>query len=893
MAKGTDSTQQPAQIDYILCSNRYLSSVKNVQVYWGPSIHRFGHRWDHGLVRATWRFRLARLPKLPDVLDIGAMRRDEECVTVFDERVAAVKSVFKHWSPSSSSVEDYDQSLIAISTAMGEVLPTRQPKKGKVRERSARTLALFEERARQCQKLERGSETWVQTLKSFQKEIRKSCREDYRTWVDAVVESIRVADEKQDSSAVQEGVQKLVGSGASRHISCQPSKSKEGDTFETPEQLAEAWAVFAEEKFQRTDREKERLKPPDLGPSSTREDDVPTDAVLEKCLKRMKSRKAPGWDGIPVEIYQQSCAARSDLFDLVRRCWAEEEVPEKLVVGIIVPLYKNKGSHDDMKKYRFVCLLTHAYKLLSTLMLHRVESEMKIDFLPESQAGFRKKRGCRDNIFALSVLLDSVLQSKKECIITFIDYVAAFDSVAHRFLDDALGQAGASAKTRAMFRAVYSKAAAVVRVRNRDGSSVNSRPFSILRGVLQGDIFSPVCFIIAVAVVLAAAPASEGVTIGETVIASLEYADDAALANGNVKEATDRVSAVAKASRELADMIISIEKTEVMQVSESVKVGVLSEEELQEANVLKFKCQFCDRGFSKKRGMEVHAEKWCARRETYEERFEVERIVQARGPPQNRFYQIQWAGWPAPTWDQYWEPARYLDEGGEDTVDSFWSQFPEGYRSRTLERSGEHRCQWCCRFFESAAGLKSHQNSKKGCSEKPKKRGRSATVLAAERVLKQKAESEKEAVKVEGEKLNNVLNFKYLGCTFQSDGETQHMLEVRMAQARRRFGKLFNIWDNKQLSRKCKLQLYQSGVCSILAHGHEAWKLTSKHMAKLRGWNARCLYMSLITGNEIRDECREPEMDLVLHLRKRRLRWVGHLLREEGGFLARRAAVLY
>ena len=43
----------------------------------------------------------------------------------------------------------------------------------------------------------------LSTLKCFQKEIRKSCREDYRTWVDAVVESIRVADEKQDSSAVQ------------------------------------------------------------------------------------------------------------------------------------------------------------------------------------------------------------------------------------------------------------------------------------------------------------------------------------------------------------------------------------------------------------------------------------------------------------------------------------------------------------------------------------------------------------------------------------------------------------------------------------------------------------------------------------------------------------------
>ena len=124
--------------------------------------------------------------------------------------------------------------------------------------------------------------------------------------------------------------------------------------------------------------------------------------------------------------------------------------------------------------------------------------------------------------------------------------------------------------------------------------------------------------------------------------------------------------------------------------------------------------------------------------------------------------------------------------------------------------------------------------------------------------------------------------YKLLSTLMLHRVESEGKEEVRKA-----IQHLFNIWDNKQLSRKCKLQLYQSGVCSILAHGHEAWKLTSKHMAMLKGWNARCL--SLITRNEIRDECREPAMDLVLHLRKRRLRWVGHLLREEEGFLARRA----
>ena len=36
-------------------------------------------------------------------------------------------------------------------------------------------------------------------------------------------------------------------------------------------------------------------------------------------------------------------------------CWREEEeVPEEMVKGVFVLLFKNKGSQDDMSKYRFV-----------------------------------------------------------------------------------------------------------------------------------------------------------------------------------------------------------------------------------------------------------------------------------------------------------------------------------------------------------------------------------------------------------------------------------------------------------------------------------------------------------------------------------------------------------
>ena len=71
---------------------------------------------------------------------------------------------------------------------------------------------------------------------------------------------------------------------------------------------------------------------------------------------------------------------------------------------------------------------------------------------------------------------------------TFIDYSAAFDSVSHKFLDQALKPAGVSNKSHPLFRAVYDEASAVTKVPSTDGKVVVSKPFPVNRGVIQGDM---------------------------------------------------------------------------------------------------------------------------------------------------------------------------------------------------------------------------------------------------------------------------------------------------------------------------------------------------------------------------------------------------------------------
>ena len=125
------------------------------------------------------------------------------------------------------------------------------------------------------------------------------------------------------------------------------------------------------------------------------------------------------------------------------------------------------------------------------------------DKLPSNQFGFRRKRGTRDAIFLLSTFIDEQLEAGNDAFIAFIDFTAAFDSVSHKFLDESLAKMGASVQSRALFRTIYDNAKGQIRVRNKDGSTTFSQSLVIKRGVVQGDIFSPYGFIIALAVLIA------------------------------------------------------------------------------------------------------------------------------------------------------------------------------------------------------------------------------------------------------------------------------------------------------------------------------------------------------------------------------------------------------
>ena len=138
-----------------------------------------------------------------------------------------------------------------------------------------------------------------------------------------------------------------------------------------------------------------------------------------------------------------------------------------------------------------------------------------------------------------------------------------FDSISHKFLDRTLAAAKASRKSRVIFRAIYKVATDIVRVRGTDGKYVYSGSFQVRRGVIQGDIISPILFIMALDQLVQTVDTSgKGVKCNSFLrIRVLGYADDEALAEPTVEAMTERLTNLADASERDADMKINVSKT--------------------------------------------------------------------------------------------------------------------------------------------------------------------------------------------------------------------------------------------------------------------------------------------------------------------------------------------
>ena len=282
-------------------------------------------------------------------------------------------------------------------------------------------------------------------------------------------------------------------------------------------------------------------------------------------------------------------------------------------------MFYKKKCKNDRKNYRALGLLNHAYKVLSMLLLMYILPFITPK-LSEMQAGFRKGRGCRDNILILVMTVHHLLKSAEQGIskgvIAYIDFTAAFDTISHSFLLQSLRDYEVPPKYCRLVQAIYQSAAVKVRLQEPGGHRTYSRKVNVRRGVIQGDIPSPVCFLVALDKLLKEhSQLDRGLHLTPTLsIAELAYADDCALPGANAETTTSRLTNLDTHAKSLAGMVISVPKTKAQHVMIQPKMSETTENDitnLPPEKQFKFACDKCGRTFPTNHGLSVHKGRWC------------------------------------------------------------------------------------------------------------------------------------------------------------------------------------------------------------------------------------------------------------------------------------------
>ena len=89
-------------------------------------------------------------------------------------------------------------------------------------------------------------------------------------------------------------------------------------------------------------------------------------------------------------------------------------------------------------------------------------------------------------------------------------------------------------------------------------------------------------------------------------------------------------------------------------------------------------------------------------------------------------------------------------------------------------------------------------------------------------------------VVIDGETLERVQNFIYLGSTKTTNGDCKPDILKRIGMAKRKMIDLRNIWKDKDLSFPLKLKIMKILVMTTITYGAQGWTLRAEEEKKIQ-----------------------------------------------------------
>ena len=147
-------------------------------------------------------------------------------------------------------------------------------------------------------------------------------------------------------------------------------------------------------------------------------------------------------------------------------------------------------------------------------------------------------------------------------------------------------------------------------------------------------------------------------------------------------------------------------------------------------------------------------------------------------------------------------------------------------------------------------------------------------------------------IEIEGQRLDQVRSFRYLGSTITENATSEQEIKNRIGHATSAMVKLSAVWGLKGISLKNRMKISKAIAWATLLYGCESWTLSQKSINKLKAFEMKCYRRMLnITWKErktnefVWEKLTEilggrPE-SIIDIIKKRKLKYFGHQIRKQ------------
>ena len=234
-------------------------------------------------------------------------------------------------------------------------------------------------------------------LRETRRDMKRTLRTLEREWWDKLLSECQAANEKGQMGTMFRILRQLGGRDRKPDTGTTLTTSEFKTHFEKVSK--DRYEVDPSSLMAAVNR-MESLKTDPVAMAENRKlNEVPTAREIEKAIWEIKD-SAPGKDNIRIKYIKLACPkVQNTIISIVQKMFTERATrwDDVLKTGQIVPLYKMKGSRNDLNNYRGVCLLAMGSRILAKILSGRLRKwAEKLKLLDENQSGFRSGRSTAD-----------------------------------------------------------------------------------------------------------------------------------------------------------------------------------------------------------------------------------------------------------------------------------------------------------------------------------------------------------------------------------------------------------------------------------------------------------------------------------------------------------------